>query len=115
MIYTVTMIDSFKNEQNAKFSSPVSNTKGIYWMPDDSWIAGFFTDLAEAIRVVKENVTDIFEHCYNYAVVEGYEEGLYPRPELTRWLNMMLRVTQHSRLNRRCIIRWPDMRFEEGE
>ena len=54
MIYTVTMIDSFKNEQNAKFSSPVSNTKGIYWMPDDSWIAGFFTDLAEAIRVVKE-------------------------------------------------------------
>lgn len=49
MIYTVTMIDSFKNEQNAKFSSPVSNTKGIYWMPDDSWIAGFFTDLAEAI------------------------------------------------------------------
>ena len=85
MIYTVTMIDSFKNEQNAKFSSPVSNTKGIYWMPDDSWIAGFFTDLAEAIRVVKEIVTDIFEHCYNYAVVEGYEEGLYPRPELTRW------------------------------
>ena len=54
-------------------------------MPDDSWIAGFFTDLAEAIRVVKENVTDIFEHCYNYAVVEGYEEGLYSRPELTRW------------------------------
>ena len=54
-------------------------------MPDDSWIAGFFTDLAEAIRVVKENVTDIFEHCYNYAVVEGYEEGLCPRPELTRW------------------------------
>ena len=30
-------------------------------------------------------MTDIFEHCYNYAVVEGYEEGLYPRPELTRW------------------------------
>ena len=56
MIYTVTMIDSFKNEQNAKFSSPVSNTKGIYWMPDDSWIAGFFTDLAEAIRLTSLNI-----------------------------------------------------------
>ena len=79
------MIDSFKNEQNAKFSSPVSNTKGIYWMPDDSWIAGYFTDLKEAIQSVIDNVADVFEHCYNYAVIEWYEEGLYPRPELTKW------------------------------
>ena len=85
MIYTVTMIDSFKNEQNAKFSSPVLNTKGIYWMPDDSWIAGYFTDLKEAIQSVIDNVADVFEHCYNYAVIEGYEEGFYPVAELTRW------------------------------
>ena len=71
MIYTVTMIDSFKNEQNAKFSSPVSNTGGIYWMPDDSWTAGYFTDLEEAVQSVIDNVADVFEHCYNYAVIEG--------------------------------------------
>ena len=74
-----------EDEQNAKFSSPVSNTKGIYWMPDDSWIAGYFTDLKEAIQSVIDNVADVFEHCYNYAVIEGYEEGFYPVAELTKW------------------------------
>ena len=102
------MIDSFKNEQNAKFSSPVSNTKGIYWMPDNSWIAGYFTDLEEAVQSVIDNVADVFEHCYNYAVIEGYEEGLYPVAELTKWFK-----TRHLRLNRRCIIMCVDMRFEE--
>ena len=75
MIYTVTMIDSFKDEQNAKFSSPVSNAKGIYWMPDDSWIAGYFTDLKEAIQSVIDNVADVFEHCYNYATTMQLLKG----------------------------------------
>lgn len=85
MIFTVTMIDSFKNEQNAKFSSPVSNTKGIYWMPDDSWNCRVLHGFERSYPVCVDNVADVFEHCYNYAVIEGYEEGFYPVAELTKW------------------------------
>lgn len=33
MIYTVTLMDEFKDEKNARFSSPVSH-KAMYWMAD---------------------------------------------------------------------------------
>ena len=32
------------------------------------------------------NLTDEeLKQCYNYAVIEGYEEGFYPVAELTKW------------------------------
>ena len=43
-------------------------------MPDDSWIAGYFTDFKEAIQSVIDNVADVFEHCYNYAVIMKYPQ-----------------------------------------
>ena len=44
MIYTVTLIDEFKDDGNAQFNSLVSS-KGIYWIPDNSYITGYFTKL----------------------------------------------------------------------
>lgn len=77
MIYTVTLMDEFKDERNAHFSSPVSH-KAIYWMADHKWTAGYFTRKADAINAVKNNEAGIFEDCYNYAVVEAFDEGVYP-------------------------------------
>lgn len=37
---------------------------------------GFFSNKEDAVRVVKENVTDIHELQYDYAVIEEYEEGI---------------------------------------
>lgn len=81
MIYTVTLMDEFKDEKNAIFSSPVSH-KAMYWMADSNWTAGYFTNLDDAINAVKNNELDVFEHCYNYAVIEAFEEGFYPMPEM---------------------------------
>ena len=81
MIYTVTLMDEFKDEKNARFSSPVSH-KAIYWMADHNWTAGYFTNLDDAINAVKNNELDVFEHCYNYAVIEAFDEGFYPMPEM---------------------------------
>ena len=38
---------------------------------------GFFTNKAEAIRVIENNETDLWEYLYDYAVIEPYYEGLY--------------------------------------
>lgn len=58
MIYTVTLMDEFKNEENAHFSSPVSH-KAMYWMADSDWTAGYFTNLDDAINAVKNNELDV--------------------------------------------------------
>jgi len=81
MIYTVTLMDEFKDDGNARFSSPVSH-KAMYWMADSDWTAGYFTNLDDAINAVKNNELDVFEHCYNYAVIEAFDEGFYPMPEM---------------------------------
>lgn len=59
MIYTVTLMDEFKDEKNARFSSPVSH-KAMYWMADSDWTAGYFTNLDDAISAVKNNELDVF-------------------------------------------------------
>lgn len=41
--------------------------------------------MEEAVQSVINNVADVFEHYYNYAVIKGYEEGFYPVAELTKW------------------------------
>ena len=64
-------MDEFKDDRNARFSSPVSH-KAIYWMADSDWTAGYFTNLDDAINAVKNNELDVFEHCYNYAVIEAF-------------------------------------------
>ena len=74
-------MDEFKDEKNARFSSPVSH-KAIYWMADHKWTAGYFTNLNDAINAVKNNELDVFEYCYNYAVIEAFDEGFYPMPEM---------------------------------
>lgn len=51
-------------------------------MADSDWTAGYFTNLDDAINAVKNNELDVFEHCYNYAVIEAFDEGFYPMPEM---------------------------------
>lgn len=42
----------------------------------DSRTWGFYTDKDQALRAVKENWTDMHENFYQYAAVEGYDEGI---------------------------------------
>ena len=37
---------------------------------------GFYSNKEDALKVLKENRTDIWEYCYDYAVLEAYHEGI---------------------------------------
>lgn len=43
----------------------------------DSRVVGYYFDFDDAVNAVLENWGDIHEGCYNYAVVEKVEAGLY--------------------------------------
>lgn len=54
----------------------------------DIWPCGIFAAEQEAIDVVENNKTDIHENCYQYALIEEYDFGLYPHPlscKLYKW------------------------------
>ncbi len=37
---------------------------------------GFYKDKNTALKALHENWTDMWERCYNYAILETYEEGI---------------------------------------
>ena len=45
---------------------------------------GWYMSKIDAFRAVEENMCDIWEHCYNYALIEETQEGLYPFVQ-NRW------------------------------
>ena len=46
---------------------------------------GFRYSLEDAKAVVEENMCDIFEYCYKYAVIEELEPHLYPERKNVWW------------------------------
>ena len=43
----------------------------------DSRCVGYLKSEYEAVRIVTNNLYDIFENLYNYVVIEKIEEGIY--------------------------------------
>lgn len=39
---------------------------------------GYFSDKSWALEALHENVTDMWETCYDYAILEYFDEGLIP-------------------------------------
>lgn len=37
---------------------------------------GYYAERNTAVQALHENWTDMWEYCYNYAVIEQYEEGI---------------------------------------
>jgi hypothetical protein len=74
------------------------------YFPEDKWgdkdfsvtkkdyqkvTCGFFRDYELAERVVKENITDIYENgYYNLAVIEEVQEGMLGIPEKSTWFSV---------------------------
>lgn len=47
-------------------------------------IVGFYSDKESAFDIVINNCGDLHETCYDYALIEEVEEGIYPG-STTRW------------------------------
>lgn len=58
-----------KLETDKKFLFPCFGSESI---------VGFYTQKEVAFEVVRDNWGDIYETCYDYAIIEEVEEGLYP-------------------------------------
>lgn len=73
-IYTINMMTKLEKDENG---FPYCGSERV---------VGYYSVKEGAIQAVKENWCDICECCYNCAVVEEIEEGLY-RPALNgnRW------------------------------
>lgn len=41
-------------------------------------VLGWYEEFSDADEALRENVLDIYEYTYNYAVIEWVEPGLYP-------------------------------------
>lgn len=61
-------------------------------LDEDGWvdvgsdrIVGFSDTFEEADKWVKNNVVDISDHIYWYAVIQQIEPGIYPRVENEWW------------------------------
>lgn len=53
---------------------------------DFTWrTPGFRYSLEEAKEVIEKNMCDIFEYCYEYAVIEELEPYLYPERKSVWW------------------------------
>lgn len=37
---------------------------------------GFYSNKEDALKALKENHTDLWEYCYDYAIIEAYHEGI---------------------------------------
>lgn len=81
-IYTVTVF-------NVKEPKQVNEIRHI----TSKCLVGFFTDINEAHWAIKTNACDIHETCYEYAVIEIMNEGLYST-ECDRWFYKWSNVTE---------------------
>jgi len=46
---------------------------------------GYVSDFNEAEKIVKNNMYDIWEHIYEYAIIEEIDEGIYQWCEYPKW------------------------------
>ena len=52
---------------------------------EDTRCVGYFTTFKRAEKAVLDNACDIWETCYDYAVIENIDEGLYQYDQNAVW------------------------------
>ena len=77
-MYFITTIDSKKN---------------------DTRCVGYYSDFKKAEDCVLDNIFDIHETCYDYAVIENIPEGLYHYDENPIWFEWDEITKRYKRIN----------------
>ena len=52
---------------------------------DDTRCVGYYTEFKKAEDAILDNIFDIYETCYDYAVIENIPEGLYKYDDFPVW------------------------------
>lgn len=55
----------------------------------DTRCVGYVDTMYEAERIVANNRYDIFEYCYNYAVIEAVPSGVYQYDNEPKWYKIV--------------------------
>lgn len=61
---------------------------------------GFYTCFGEADRVLHNNITDLHEDCYDYAVIEEYEEGISGYTGKSWWFEFNEELGCYTRMDK---------------
>ena len=63
------------NDKTYWFITVFTNFDDIHGIKNGrTW--GFYSNKDDALKALKENYTDLWEYCYDYAVLEAYHEGI---------------------------------------
>lgn len=75
VIYAITVAEKLEIDEKTKFPDFGSTS-----------VPGWYSEKEKAFKAVRENACDINETCYDYAIIEEIEEGLYnPAMKHQRW------------------------------
>lgn len=55
----------------------------------DQRSVGYYETYERACEAVCENRCDIYEGCYNYAIIESVPSGIYPDVVTTHWFHVV--------------------------
>lgn len=70
--------------------------------PDDYRCVGYVSSLDEAIRIVENNIGDLYEEgYYPYAVIENIPEGIYKYDQNPIWFKFDDRKYKYKRVDER--------------
>lgn len=87
-IYTITTFEKYEIDHNTNGNIEVKT--------GDVRTIGFYSDLNIAMSDVEHNSCDMYEGCYEYVLIEGFQEGLYCFPSvLPRFLYKFNKQTKH--------------------
>lgn len=87
IIFTITTIEKIEKDINAFANVAFGDKRTV----------GFYNSFKDAENAVVNNVCDICECLYRYALIEQTEEGMYP-DTLTRWLYKYNKITEEYEL-----------------
>ena len=68
---------------------------------DDTRCVGYFKEFKDAEIRVLENVLDIYETCYDYAVIENVPEGFYQYDFTPKWYKWNVSKEKYEKIKER--------------
>ena len=67
---------------------------------EDTRCVGYFKTFEEAEQAVIKNACDIWETCYDYAVIENIEEGIYQYDTTPTWFKYNQETDEYVKSDR---------------
>ena len=77
-IFFITVFEALKEvRKSIRTGEPIMRRSNRVW--------GWFENFEDAVEIIENNISDIWEYCYEYAMIEEVPAGLYSFPRQEWW------------------------------